>query len=128
LIEKTSGANLGGDSRPSRCELDGVEIACPGRRRTRPGEQRQPPAGRQGQADGQRHHADLGHAQRAIAHDQPAAAHRRQEARDGSDRDIHADQRRIDTEIGDDGRRDQRHRRAPIVAKVCCTVIAPSAR
>ena len=29
LIEKTSGARCRGASRPSRCELEGVETACP---------------------------------------------------------------------------------------------------
>src|SRR4030088_1406502 len=65
LIENTSGARRGGETRPSNCELVGVETAAPYDRRGP--ESEQPTLSRYRHTAAQKHQRDLTHAQRTVA-------------------------------------------------------------
>ena len=92
LIENTSGARRGGDTRPSSCELVGVETAAPPPPIIAEAPNPEQPAfGRRRHAAAEQHQRDLAHAQRAVADDKAAAAHLRDQRGRGREAEIDPD-------------------------------------
>src|SRR5207302_10309998 len=80
LIENTSGARRGGETRPSNCELVGVETAAPPppmiAEAPNPGSE---PSTAHRHTAAQKHQRDLAHAQGAVADDEAATPHLREQ-------------------------------------------------